>query len=67
MKQVPPHILARYLENPLAEDEAVRRACGVLAHQYYTVSVWPVAGQLRITPNIVRKPPINKISKSNQS
>jgi hypothetical protein len=65
MKQMPPELLTEYLANPLAADGKVRAVLDLPDNRYYTVSVWPVAGQVRVN-NQSRTVKAVKISKSDQ-
>ncbi len=62
---LPDTLLAEYLLNPLVADEKVRKATNVPSDKYYTVSVWPVAGQVRLN-GLNREVKSKKVSKSDQ-
>lgn len=57
--------LTEYLVNPLQADEKVRQWCQIPEDRYYTVSIWPEAGVVRVN-NIHRTVRAKKISKSDQ-
>lgn len=61
--QLPNDLYSRYEANPLALDAEVRQFAGVPENRYYTVSVWPISGQVRVS-NLVRVMTAKKISKS---
>lgn len=56
------NLLKSYLRDPQASDAAVRAFANMPSNRYYTVSIWPVAGHLRISR--FRDVPVKKISKS---
>ena len=68
MKTLTTEQLKEYLKDTLSADEKVRKWCNVPEDKYYSVSVWPehLAGRVWLTPNMVRKVPAKKISKSDQ-
>ena len=63
MTYLPQPILSRYLNDPLGLDEEVRLAAGIPDDRYYTVSVFPVPGWVRISSRTREVKP-KKISKS---
>jgi len=66
MKQLPDHLFVEYANNPLGMDEKLRKFCNLPESKYYTVSVWPIEGQVRVT-NVPRVVKSKKISKSDQT
>lgn len=62
---LPVELVPRYLEDPLGFDETVRLSLKLPADKYYTVSVWPVAGQVRLN-GLNREVRAKKVSKSDQ-
>ena len=62
---LPQEFFKRYHANPLGMDDEVRQFCHLPENRYYTVSVWPVEGEVRIS-NQVRTVKSKKISKSDQ-
>jgi hypothetical protein len=66
MKTMSPDLFVRYLANPLDMDAEVRRFLELPENRYYTVSVWPVGGQVRVS-NLHRVVQVAKISKSSQT
>lgn len=58
-----------YLKSPLDYDSKLRDLFKISDSKYYSVSVWPedLAGQVTITPGLVRVVKTKKISKSDQS
>lgn len=65
MKTLPSELFRKYVENPLLMDETVRQYCDLPDNRYYTVSTWPVEGQVR-SNNQIRVKKVNKINKSDQ-
>ena len=59
-------LLEKYLTDPLGQDENVRAALQINPRDYYTVSVWPVPGNVTVDRPGSRTVPSAKISKSNQ-
>ncbi len=55
-----------YSRNPLAMDPEVRAWFKLPVNRYYTVSVWPVPGEVRVTPGLTRELRAHKVSKSDQ-
>ena len=60
-----PELFQEYSKNPWAADEKVRNTLKLSENRYYSVSVWPVEGQVRET-NQVRVKKAKKVSKSDQ-
>ena len=65
-----PELFKEYAANPLAADEKVRKVLDLPDNRYYTVSMWPVEGQVRIVKPSKESPgrivAAKKISKSDQ-
>ena len=55
----------RYVKNPL-DDQWFRDKYDISENRYYTVSMWPNPGDLRINTSIHREVKAKKISKSDQ-
>lgn len=64
--KLPEALFVRYQADPLGCDEAVRQQMGVPEDRYYTVSIWPVPGLLRVDSSRTRAVRGRKISKSEQ-
>lgn len=62
---MPSELLERYLSDPLKMDSEVRQAMRIRQDCYYTVSVYPVAGAVRVDTHRSRTVQAQKISKSN--
>ena len=60
-----PQLFQEYSKDPLASDEKVRNTLKLREDRYYTVSVWPVEGEVRET-SAVRVKKAKKVSKSDQ-
>lgn len=63
MARLAPELFARYMANPLAMDASVCAHCLIPSNRYYTVSVWPIEGEVRIG-HLQRTVSAVKISKS---
>lgn len=68
MKQLTKEQFEEYQRDPLAADAKVRKWCNIPEDRYYNVSVWPEerSGVVRESPNLFRKVPVHKVSKSDQ-
>jgi hypothetical protein len=64
---MPPALLERYQKDPLGMDDEVRRQLGLPEDRYYTVSIWPVSGMVRVDTTRTRVVRSKKVSKSDQS
>jgi hypothetical protein len=56
----------RYAKDPGGSDDYVRQLFHLPADQYFTVSVWPEAGLVRVNRNLFRTVRAVKVSKSDQ-
>jgi len=67
MNRIPAELFERYLANPLAVDNEVRRKLKLPEDRYYTVSVWPpeLAGRVFVS-SLHRSVKEAKISKSDR-
>lgn len=63
MTVLPQPLLNHYLSRPLELDQEVRRFAGIPDDRYFTVSVFPVPGQVRVS-HLRREIKLKKISKS---
>jgi hypothetical protein len=59
---LPPDLYVLYSQDPMRYDSQVREFARVPEDRYYTVSVWPVEGQVRLAGS--RQLKTRKISKS---
>ena len=64
--KLPSDLIARYLASPLALDAEVRQRMRIPECYYYTVSVWPEPGLLRVDKTRSRQVKSVKISKSHE-
>jgi hypothetical protein len=62
--QLTEHQFKEYDANPVLGERMVRQVCGVPDGSYFTVSVWPVSGEVRLHGH--REKPLRKISKSDR-
>ena len=63
---LPADLLPRYLADPLAVDAEVRQRLGIPEDRYYTVSIWPEPGVVRVDLNRWRAVKAHKVSKSDE-
>ncbi len=61
-----PELFKVYENDPLHSDALIRTKFNVPDNRYYTVSVWPTSGFIRIDNNRFRDATKSKISKSDQ-
>ena len=61
-----PDLFKKYNERPLEFDSEIRTKFNIPDNRYYTVSVWPVEGEVRVDNKRFRDVVKNKISKSDQ-
>lgn len=66
MKKLTDEQYKLYSSDPLGMDEKVRGWCNVLDSRYYTVSVYPIEGEVRVDGNRYREVKAKKISKSDK-
>lgn len=62
---MPSDLLERYLSDPVKMDGEVRSVMRIRHDCYYTVSVYPMAGAVRVDTHRSRNVQAQKISKSN--